>query len=240
VADKTHVEVKKPEISVRFLADFMAASERKRRTIVEGCKYRPLARLFQHKEAPVAIATAIHKGTATPEALKARADAIRNKLASDDFDALTNEANADYVQRFSEVVAGITLPEADILPGKIFPGTQLNGVKVAFSANLVLRRLTKTNKLKRGVLMLRYAKGKALPADVGGFQSAAAYGLLGILTDEEGAEPERGICLTLCAGSGSWFPAPGNSASIFANMKAACESIAERWPAIKPPKGAIL
>ena len=62
VEQKTHREVPEPEISVRHLADFMAASERARRTIVEGCKYRPIARLVQHKEATLAISGAIQKG----------------------------------------------------------------------------------------------------------------------------------------------------------------------------------
>ena len=104
---KTHVEVTEPEISVRYLADFMAASERKRRSIVEGCKYRPIARLVQHKEATIAISGAIQKGPLDAEALKEKAKFIRNKLADDDFEALTNEVNADYVEKFSEVVATI-------------------------------------------------------------------------------------------------------------------------------------
>ena len=122
MADKTHREVPQPEISVRYLADYMAASERKRRTIIEGCKYRRIARVHQHKEAPVVIAHALRHGTATPQALKERAAAIRAKMATDDFDAFTNETNADYVEAFSKVVAGIELPEAEILPGQTFPG----------------------------------------------------------------------------------------------------------------------
>jgi hypothetical protein len=70
VEQKTHQEVKEPEISVRYLADFMAASERKRRSIVEGCKYRPIARLVQHKEAMLAISGAIQKGPLSPCSLR--------------------------------------------------------------------------------------------------------------------------------------------------------------------------
>jgi hypothetical protein len=241
VADKTHREVQQPEISVRYLADYMAASERKRRTIIEGCKFRRIARVHQHKEAPVVIAHALRHGTATPQALKERAAAIRAKIATDDFDAFTNETNADYVEAFSKVVAGVELPEAEILPGKLFPDFDIRGTKIRFAPQLILRRLVKkTNKLQRGALMLRYAKGKPLPVEIGGYQSAAALGLLGLVKDEETGEPDKAICLTLCAVSGKFYVAPGNSVSIFANMRAACETIAERWPNIKPPKGAIL
>lgn len=241
MTDKTHREVKQPEISVRYLADYMAASERKRRTIIEGCKYRPIARLHQHKEAPIAIAHALRHGTATPEGLKERAGMIRAKIATDDFDAFTNETNADYVEAFSKVVAGLELPEAEILPGNSFPDFDIRGTKVTFAPNLMLRRLIKkTNKVRRGALMLRYAKGSPLSPTVGGYQSAAAFGLLGMVKDEETGEPDKTLCLTLCALAGKPYAAPTNSVSIFHNMRAACETIAERWPNIKPPKGAIL
>jgi hypothetical protein len=238
--DKTHVESAEPEISVRYLADYMAGSERKRRSIIDTCKYRPIARVLQHKEAALAISIALQSGPASPEALKAKADSIRNKLATGDFDALKNEANADYIEKFSEVVASIKLPDADVLPGKIFPLFKINGVKIRFSPNLLLRRIEKkTNKQKRGAFMLRYAKGKALSPEVGGFQSAAALGILKEYVGEEGTEPDKSICVTLDAYTGILYAAPGPSASIFANMKAACQSIAERWPNIKPPKRAV-
>lgn len=235
----THILVSAPEITVRYLADYMPASERKKRTIVASCKYRPIAKLLQHKEARLTVASALRKGEKDPLTLKAKAESIRSKLATDDFDALTNEVNADYVKQFSEVVASVTLPEAEILTGKSFSAFEIHGVKVRFSPNLILRRLTKTNKLRRGALMLRYAKGKPLAPAVGGFQSAAIFGLLGDIQDEEGAEPEKSLCLTLDAVTGTLHIAPGAAASMYANMKAACQSIAERWPNIPPPNGAI-
>jgi hypothetical protein len=237
---KTHQEVPNPEITVRYLADFMGASERRRRSIVEGCKYRPIARLVQHKEATIAISSALHQGTADPQALKEKADFIRNKLADDEFDALTNEANADYVLKFSEVVASIKLPSAEIEPGKVFLPFKVNGVKVRFSPHLLLSRKDKSNKLRRGAFMLRYAKGKALPPLVGDHQSAAAFGIFTNYVPEEGVTPDKSICVTLDAFTGKLYPAPGPSVSMFANMKAACQTIAEWWPNIPPPKNSIL
>ena len=46
--------------------------------------------------------------------------------------------------------------------------------------------------------------------------------------------------MTLDAFTGELYPAPGSSATMLANIKAACLTIAERWPNIKPPKGAII
>lgn len=238
--EKTHVAVPNAEISVRYLADYMAASERRRRSIIEGCKYRPLVRLLQHKVATVTISNSLQSGPPDPKALKEKANFIRNKMAADDFEALTNEANADYIQKFAEVSASLKLPSAEILPGNSFPPIKVNGVKVKFSPQLLLQRIDKTNKPRRGAFMLRYAKGQPLNPDVGGYQSAAAFGLLKEYLAEEGTEPDKGICVTLDAFAGLLYPAPGKSISMFADMKAACATIAERWPNIPPPKGAII
>jgi hypothetical protein len=242
VADtkKTHVEIKEPTISVRYLADYMAGSERKKRTIAEGCKYRPLARILQHQEAQAVVTGSFLNGIDTAE-LKARSNAIRNKLADDDFDALTNEANADYVKQFAAVADGVNLPVANIEPGNNFPPVHINGVKVSFRPHLSLSRPNpKTNKLMRGAMMLRYAKGKALPSEIADYQSAAIFGLIGMLSDKVEAEVEKGLCLTFDAYSGNLYRAPGASLTRWTNMMAACESIAERWPNIKPPKNAVL
>lgn len=237
---KTHEIVPKPDMSVRNLADYMAASERKKRAIVESCKYRPVARILQHREAQNAISSAYIGGIATPQGLKEKADSIRNKLADDDFAALTNEANADYLEAYGKIVGSVELPKGEILPGKTFPPFNLNGVKIRFTTRLMFRRLTKTNKLRRGGMMLRYAKGKKLHPDIGGYQSAAIFGVLGIHDDEEGSDPDKTMCITVDAMTGSSYPAPTNAVSIFANMKAACQSIAERWPNIAPPASAVL
>jgi hypothetical protein len=238
--DKTHIAVPEAEITVRYLADYMAASERKRRTIIEGCKYRPLVRLLQHKEATITISSALRSGAPDPKALNEKAEFIRNKLATDDFEALTNEANADYVQKFAEVSATIKLPNAEILPGKSFPAFKVNGTKLKFSPQLLLRRIDKTNKQRNGAFMLRYAKGKALDPAIGNYQSAAAFGIFKDYLKDEGSEPDRSICVTFDTVTGILYPAPGNAVTMFANMKAACQTIAERWPNIPPPKGAVI
>jgi hypothetical protein len=59
---KTHVLVPEPEMGVRYLADYMAGSDRKKRALLVSAKYRPRARLLQHREAKAA--SALIKGSA--------------------------------------------------------------------------------------------------------------------------------------------------------------------------------
>lgn len=236
----THTLVKSPRMSVRSLADYMAASEIAKRTVVRDSKYRAIARVIQHDQAKLEVTNYISHGSADPNVLIVKADYIRGKLPVDDFDATLNEHNADYLARFAKVVGNLHLPDAEILPGKSFPPLNVHGVRVTLNPALLLRRLTKTNKVRSGAVMYRYAKGKALPAQTGCYQAAAMMGFLAEVEKDSDSQPERLLCLTIDTWSGLAHPAPTNAVSVFNNMKAACATIAERWENIEPPKGAIL
>ena len=159
---KTHVLAPEAEMDVRYLADYMAGSDRKRRNILTDAKYRPRARLMQHREAKAAIVNAFAKGQATKEFFEERAHFIRNKIATDDFDALTNEANADYLKQFSTVVEIIDLPGVEFHAGKTYALGKVEGPEVPFVTDLTLRRTTKTNKVTTGSLMAQITR-KAAP-----------------------------------------------------------------------------
>lgn len=237
---KTHREVKNPQITARFLADYMAASEQAKRTIVRDCKYRPIARLLQHDEAKIAVAKHIRSGGDDTTALSDAAQKLRDRIADDSFERSLYDSNADYIDRFAKVSGDLVLPDAELLvPGK---GVALSmaDVKVTSEIHFRLRRLTKTNKVRVGAAMLRYGKNKALSPDVAEWQSAFLFGLLGVVPPEDGAQAEHKLCLTVDAYAGKAYEAPTNAAQRFKNMEAACASIAERWPNIKPPPNAVL
>ena len=237
-SETTHRLIKNPKISARFLADFMAGSETAKRTIVRDCKYLSTARVIQHDEAKAAIATFMLNHT-DPASLEAAASRLRSRIADSDFDRDLYDHNAEYISQLAKVHPGIALPAADILPEEKCPALTLRGVAVTMEINFRLRRLTRTNKVCIGAGMLRYAKGKSLAAASAEWQSAF---LLGYLEREPREEevPERKLCLTIDAFSGSAYGAPSDSIRRFKNMESACETIAERWPNVKPPPGAIL
>jgi hypothetical protein len=240
MADKTHREVKNPQISARYLADFMAATETAKRTIVRGCKYQPIARVVQHNEAKAAVAKFLRDGLVETALLNGFALQLRERLADNDFDRDLYDHNADYVDRFAEVFPSLEMPVADLLaPGKVV-ALELNGTKVTADLSLRLRRLTKTNKVRVGAAMLRYAKGKVLPPAVAEWQSAFIHGYLNAIGLEPATEPELKLCLTVDAYSGKAHPAPTDSVQRFKHMQAACKTIAERWPNIDPPPKAVL
>lgn len=237
---KTHVMVAEPEIGVRYLADYLAGSERKRRAILVQSKYRPRARLIQHREAKAVISNAIVNGSANKGFFKERADFVRNKLAVDDFDALTNETNADYLERFSEVVEALDLPGVEFQPGKTYPLAKVHGLKVLFGTNASLRRIGRNNKVRVGAMMFRYAKGKPLALLAAQYQSSAIFGFLKECVVEDGAELDRSLCVTLDGFTGTAHEAPTDAVTKFKDTQAACATIADAWPNVKPPKGAVI
>lgn len=237
---KTHREVKEPKMQDRFLADYMAASERRRRSIVRDCKYPKIARVLQHKEAKLAVGKFIREGGDVQD-LNDKSEELRNRLADDDFDRNLFDHNADYIDRFLKKVELGDMPASDILPEAENPSIELGGVAITADIPIRMQRKTKTNKIRIGGIALRYAKGKPVNIEAAYWQSAFIHGYLGkTWMGEDEAEPECKLCLTLDVVTGVFHSAPTDAVSRFANMTAGCATIAEMWPAIKPPPGAVI
>lgn len=236
---KTHRLVKNPQISARHLADYMAASDLKRRSILVGCKFQTIARVVQHNEAKQSISKFLRADNPEIGDLIEAAKKLRGRLADDEFDRDVFDHNADYISRFAKVAEIVSLPDAERLPpGKSQPIT-LGNVKVTADIQMRFRRLTKTNKVKIGAATLRYAKGTALKPANGEWQSAFIMGYLPLVEVEPQTEPEHKLCITIDAYSGACYPAPTDSVMRFKNMEAACFAIAERWDNIQPPSKAV-
>ena len=73
----THAVAKTPKVSGRYLADYMAGRERARRSILRGCKYRPLAKVLQHDAARNAVSGFLTRGGTDSEERRAEAQRLR-------------------------------------------------------------------------------------------------------------------------------------------------------------------
>lgn len=236
---KTHRLVKAPSLNIRYLADYMAAGDQRRRSVLRDCKYRSTARMIQHIDAKLVVRNFIHSGGENLEGLLEKAEAIEKKLATDQFEEDVNKHNADYIRRFYKAYPDVKFPKCEIQQGGNYVDIDIEGVNVRFDPALRLTRLTKTNKVRCGAIMLRYQKGQPLAQAVADYQSAAMLGVLKIIHDKDAEEPEGGLCITLDAYSGAAHRAPGNAVYLFNQIKGACATIAENWPAVKPPPNAL-
>lgn len=240
LAKKTHRLVKEPRISARYLADYMAASERARRTILRGCKYVSTAKVIQHNRAKAAISHYFCFELPETGGMSQTASKLRAMMADDDFDRDLLDFNADYIDRFALVAVKVELPAAERMAPDNTPPIVLEGVKVSAEVQFRLRRISKGNKVRVGAGMLRYSKGKSLDVDAAAWQSAFLLGYLKKTNIDPGADPEPKLCLAIDAHLGKAYAAPGDSVSRFQNMEAACAGIAERWDKIAPPPNAVL
>lgn len=236
---KTHRLVKNPAMSAKELADYIVASEVARRTIVRDCKFRPIARITQHNEAKMAVSKFIRGDRESTSSLHQAADALRARMADSDFDRDLFDHNADYIERFAHVQDKVEIPDAEVQPPGAASPLIAHGVKINPDIQFRLRRVTRTNKVRIGAGVLRYSKGRPANVEASLWHSAFLFGFLGGI-GEEMAEPEQKLCLTIDAYAGVAHPAPSDSVRRYANMLAACATIAERWPNIPEPTNCVL
>ncbi|MBB5280227.1 hypothetical protein [Pacificimonas flava] len=236
----THRLVKSPKVNGRYLADYMDASERTKRTIIRGCKFPPIAKLLQHQHAKGFIANFLRNGSDAPDPLHEEAERLREMMADTDFDRNLFDLNADVLDAYAEVFDPEKFPKAEIAPMPDPFTLDMAGVEVKPDLRLALQRTTKTNRLRTGFLSIRYAKGKPLSEDVGKWQSSLLFACRKMLDGDDQKAAEHKLCVTLDAATGEFIEAPGDAVSRFANMEAACQSIAERWDSIEPPPNAIV
>ena len=124
---KTNRQQMLPQMSARHLADYMAASETARRTIVRDSKYQPIARVVQHDEARTIVAKFMRGGEADLGWLTGEAQRLRDRLADTDFDRDLFDHNADYIDRFATVWPKLDLPKA----GSARPGSRFRSISTA-------------------------------------------------------------------------------------------------------------
>lgn len=236
----THRVVESPKVHGRYLSDYMNASERAKRTIIRTCKYPPIARLLQHHIAKSFITNFLKNDDRQKGDLSDEAERLRNMMADSDFDRQLFDNNADFLDAYAEVYTDGILPNMEISPIPDAFKLDLNGVSVNPDIRIGLRRTMLNNRVRTGLLTIRYARNKPLDQQVGLWQSSLLFGCRKMLDDGDETAAEKKLCLTLDACTGEMIQAPGDALSRFKNMEAACQSIAERWNSVEPPPNAVL
>jgi hypothetical protein len=114
--EKTHKKKASPGMAARYLADYMPASEQRRRSIERECKFPPVAKLPQHNGAKAAIAGYFRGGT-TLLGLEAKVKELRERKTDEQWDRDLFDNNADYIERFIAISSRI----------KVSPGRAASG-----------------------------------------------------------------------------------------------------------------
>jgi hypothetical protein len=240
--EKTHNVRPQPGMSANRLADYMAASEQARRSILRSCKYMPRARVIQHQDAKESIAQHLSSADFGAEQLQARVEILRNGLHGSEFDNEVAEHNADYIERFIQKQPALPARVQEVTKAGKMPGLDIHGFQLSFSPDLILKRVNIRNVPKLGVAFFRYGKNKALGDEVACWQGAISFGYLDTKLKQGLAEidPEKEMCVAVDMWTGQVHAAPTNAIYRFNEVRAACAGIAERWDQIQPPEGAVI
>lgn len=234
---RTHREVPNPQITARYLAEYMSASARRQRSILRDSKYQPIAPLPQHTDAKRIVSSWYEDKNVN---LYQESINLRNSPSSSNFERSMKENNADYVTRFASVCGNISLPSTNI---QAFRDSRKSvvvfGVKVNVEINLILERYTRSNVLKTGVGVLRYSKGSNLGQSEAHWHSAFLYEYWKN-TIPNGVSVIKQLCIVIDAHSGMHYSAPGDSRRRFLDMEAACKTIRDQWSNVQKPRQAIL
>lgn len=236
----THRVVESPKISGRYLADYMTASERKRRTIIRDCKYRKIAQVINHQLAKSFITNFLKNNEKDISYLTKEAARLRAMMADTPYYRDVYDNNADFIEAYSKTFNADNLPKAEIAPIDEKFKIDLCGVNLNPDIKLGYQRTTITNRTRTGLLTIRYAKNKPLDNETGLWQSSILFGCRKMIDTEDETAVEQKLCITLDACTGVMIQAPGDALSRFKNMEAACQSIAERWDSVEPPENSVL
>lgn len=218
----------------------MAASDRKRRTLLRDCKYIRIARVVHHQRAKVTIANWLKAGANKPAQLRGRAEQFREMMADTEFEREVLDINADYLDVFAASSEKNETPAVTFTQGYEDFTVEINGVVVKPDIQCSVERINRNNKRKTGLLTTRYAKGKALNEEEAAYSSSLLFGVRQMIDEGDPEAPEKALCMTLDAFSATYISAPTNARSRFLNMQAACASISDVWDNIEPPVGAVL
>ena len=238
---KTHTLRQNPGMSIRMLADYMAASEQAKRSILTKCKFAPKAAIIQHRDAQESISDRLSRAGARDEDIEIRIETLRSGLQATPFEVEVAEHNADYLDRFLQNPASVPLKAQEIFKGDRLQALMVEGVSISCTPHIVLKRVNRRNTPKIGLGFFRYSKGRSLPKETADWQNAIAFGYLKTKLEQGLADtdPERDLCVVLDIWGGRTHAAPGNSVYRFNEVKAVCAGIGQRWGQIPPPLNAI-
>ena len=241
----THTALEEPQITARRLADYMAATPIRQRTLIRDTKYRTVEPEISYSEGFEILGDMLADGPLVTDVLKDAADSFYDRM---DVRGTRERIRLDLIGDMFEWLADhrpdFGLPDdADRYDVSRLWGRGgdfvLGGVVVEPDIHLRLRRM-KRNAAGVGVVTLRYSKNTPLDPEAAEWQSALLLGYLNATVDDEGLRPDPALCLTLDLFTGTAHPAPGRAKTLLNQMAAACASIAERWPNIAPPPKAVL
>ena len=244
VSAVTHTQLESPRLSNRRLAEYMAASPVRQRTLIRDTKYRSVEPEISYSEGFTLLGDMLAEGDLVTATLREAAEDFHDRMDVRGIrERIGYNLTGDMFDWLADERPDMGLPEADHYDDSRSWGRggawEVEGVVVDPE---VYFRLARPRRGYRsvGAVTLRYSKTGPLDPTVAEWQSALLHGYLSDTIEGDTLRPDTDLCVTLDLRSGTAHPAPGRARTLMTQMRAALATIAERWPNIAPPDGAVV
>jgi hypothetical protein len=230
----TVVEI--PKISVQKLAEYMASSQTRQRSILRDCKFQRKEQIFQHSAAKRYISKYFDEAKSI-EWLSSQAEKLNSLEPNTEYKRRKNRNDCNFLFSYVKNFPSYKLPPADVIVEKKNKTIKLNGVIITFNPDLLLKRDAKNKNYQEiGAVMIHHTKGLRNSDEIYRYQTALMFNILNLLNNDSGYVANKKLCIVIDALRGNIICAPSASVRIFKEIQSACESIVGIWDTLKPPK----
>jgi hypothetical protein len=220
-----------PHFSVNKLAEYMEAMPRRRRSLIIDQIKQPTVKVIHYEDARRALVRFFGDPNRTRQHLLESAAFLRDRAAeigkSDEHRAQCLLSGARAVEAFTSIADEVRTKRILAVPGpRRHADLNMGGVRIVVTPDIcVLERGTER---RIGAVKFHFPRTQRLSQ--GALQYAAT--LLFHYLQKQGDTPQRRECIAVDVFSERYESAPTAMRDRLKDVEAACEEIAERWPAI--------
>lgn len=215
------------KISVNKLGEYLEATTRRRRSIIQGQKKPSAVIVTRYSDAVRAIGEYFKTGSLS--ALETRAEQLRNDSSGSDFAQQDRQLSADVIDGFVDIVDQMELEglTVEASPSNLSDPLVISDVRVSITPHFLIRDAAKGGTVV-GAIKLSFNKINPLTKKGGEYVATL---LRQYLVERFGAaHVQGGLCFAIAIPSEIVVTAPKAYKSRLADIEAACEEVAARWP----------
>lgn len=221
-----------PRISVNKLAEYLTATPARRKTILTDQKHPSDFKVARYKEATQAISRFIAGGCSDPSILAATEEYLRGRNPQSAFQAQDRDLSLDALQAFREAYAEWGLVGSTLSLGEANPPFLLiSGVNVSVRPEIISRSVNRNGDRIIGAMKLHLPKTSSPSKKNAEYVCTLLHWFSDVHLTDDGAVDHR-LCRLIDVPAGILHEAPRTYRKRRADIEAACEEIAARWPSL--------
>lgn len=226
--DRIQVVRKSPRISVNKLGEYMVASPRRRRRIIQDQKEPHEFVVARYRDAEEVIGEFLRSGADDDAAVQEAIQRLQFKPKKSDWDTTTAKLCAGALEAFLEVLDDLNLAGDAVVRDFSRHPLRLAGVAISVRPEIILRQKEPGAATKMGAIKLCFSKTKRLQEESASYIGAVLQEYMRSVYPDRQVVRER--CQVVDVFGRRVFEAPRAHKTRLEDVSAACEEIARAWP----------